>query len=978
MPYIIGGSNYRYKEGCVYHGFLCERIEAIQDYGLMSCTFRHLGTGTEFWYLDRNHIENSFSIHFRTTPFNSTGLPHILEHLTLSGSKKYPVRDPFFKMRNRSIATYMNALTGPDYTLYPFSSMNEIDFRNLQKVYMDAVFRPNLLYLDFLQEGWRLEHKDIHDRESDIVFKGVVYNEMMGAYADNNILFKQKMLNNILPSHAYGHMGAGNALEIPNLTHEDLVNYHRQYYHPSNARIFCYGCFDLEETLMFVDREYLSHYDQIDTSFSRVPSEDRWSQPRSVCIQGTPDSMGPSLDRQNQIAVGLLLCDINDIQENFELKILSELLIRGPNSAFYKSMIEPNFSGGYIRWTGHVPNRKDTYFTVGLQHVAEEDLELFEELFDKTLRKASTDGFKPQHIESVLCNYELTLKQQSECKHLLHKSIVLWNHDGDVVSNLQISEMFTKLRNKLGTNPHYFKQKIEKYFINNTHKLTIIMRPNKSQEIERQYEESKLILKKLEETNDEEFEKIYENGLKLQGFQKAPQNIEVLPSLSINDVQKPFPRPQMKEITIRGVPTLISHEPLAGITYLNCMFNVTGLSVHEAMLLPLFCSVFSEMGTSNHDYRKFDNLVRSNIARIVCTAKVIESVTDCKSYRLELLMRTYAFDKNVNIMLRFCEELLLNFHLEDTDRLKILIGNYISKLTLNVKSQGHLYALIGSSALVTNASRLKSLLSGVDHIDYMKKYVKENSIEAIQDSLKSIGSKVFSRSNLRVAINTSEINVPGIMGSYERFLTHLPTKEQTINTKEIFLQTSSSRHYDLDMPVSFCAKTFFAVPYVHEDHAALRVLSKIITAKYLLPVVREQNGAYAAGAKIGFNGLFNFFSYRDPHSVKTIEVFDKTHEWLQTENHKIDDQAVIEAKLAVLQLVDWPIAPGEINLDSFVLGATYDIYFNYRARLLAVTTREVQNVIEKYFNTESKHFGKCIIGRKSEETKLKKEISKEL
>ncbi|XP_060656402.1 presequence protease, mitochondrial-like [Drosophila nasuta] len=970
IPYIIDGQNYRYKEGHVYQGFRCERVESIPDYGLMSCTLRHLGTGTEFWYLDRNHIENSFSIHFRTTPFNSTGLPHILEHLTLAGSKKYPVRDPFFKMRNRSVATFMNAMTGPDYTIYPVSSMNEVDFRNLQMIYMDAVFRPNLLYLDFLQEGWRLEHKDVHDRNSDIVFKGVVYNEMMGAYADNNILLKQKMLNNILPSHAYGHMGAGNALEMPKLTHEDLVNYHRQYYHPSNARIFCYGSFDLEKTLEFVDKEYLSHYDRMDSSFSCIPSEKRWSEPRRVCIQGRPDTMGPSIDRQNQIAIGLLLCDITDIQENFELKILAELLIRGPNSPFYKSMVEPNFSGGYIRWTGHVPNRKDTYFTVGLQHVSEDDLELFEELFDNTLHKASIEGFDSQHIESVLCNYELTLKQQSECRHLLYKSIVLWNHDGDVVSNLRISELFSKLRNKLKDNPNYFKQKIEKYYINNPHKLIITMRPNECQEIERQLSESKLLLKKLKETSDEEFEQIYENGLKLEAFQKAPQDIEVLPCLSINDVQKPFPRPQMNELTLRGVPTLISHEPLAGITYLNCMFNTTGLSLNDSMLLPLFCSVVSEMGTSNHDYRQFDNLVRSKMARIVFTPKVVESVTDGKSYHLGLLMKTYAVDKNVDLMFRLCEELLLNFRLDDTDRLKMLIKNYISKFSLNVRSNGHLYAMMGSSALVTNAGRLKSLLTGVDHVDYMKKYVKENSIEAIRDSLKSIGSKVFSRNNLRVAINTSENNVSSILGNYERFLTHLPTQHQMINTKEIFLQEPSFRHYNLDMPLNFCSKTIFAVPYVHEDHAALRVLAKILTAKYLLPVVREQNGAYGAGAKIGFDGLFNFFSYRDPHSAKTIEVFDKTYEWLQTGNCKIDQQAIFEAKLAVLQLVDWPIAPGEINSDSFVLGATYDIYFNYRARVLAVTVNEVLNVIEKYFKNESKHFGKCVIGRKSVEIEV--------
>ncbi|KAH8261544.1 hypothetical protein KR044_010913 [Drosophila immigrans] len=968
MPYVINGQNYRYKEGHIYQGFRCERVEAIPDFGLMSCTLRHIGTGTEFWYLDSIDCQNVFSIHFRTQPLDSTGLPHVLEHLVLCGSKKYPVRDLFYKMICRSVANFMNAMTGPDYTMYPFTTKNEADFRNLQKVYLDSVFRPNLLHMDFLQEGWRLEHQDVHDQDSDIAIKGVVYNEMIGSYADNSRFFKQKMLNYIHPD-SYRHISPGIQLDIPKLTLEDLVSYHSQYYHPSNARIFCYGCFDLEKTLEFVDKEYLSHYDRIDTSFSRTPSESRWSEPRHACIQGRPDS-SISVDHQNRVGIGLLMCDIADIQENFELKVLSELLIRGPNSPFHKSMIEPNFSGGYTKWTGYMATCKDTYFNVGLQDVADDDVELFENRFDNTLQKTIEEGFDSKHVEAILCTQELFRKQQSECKRLLYRSTVLWNHDGDVVLNLKISEMFEKLRIKLKENPKYFEQKIEKYFINNKHKLTLTMHSSESQKIERQHAEAKLILQKLEESSDQEFKNIYENGLELEAFQKMPQNIKILPCLLINDVQKPSPRPQMKEITLRGVPTLISYEPIEGITYLKCMFNSTGLSLNDAMLLPLFCNVFTEMGTSTYDYRQCDNLIRSKMARLECMAKVVESVTDGKSYRLGLLMKTYALDRNVPDMFRLCEELLLNFQLEDTNLLKMLITNYISKLTLDVAKIGHLHVIMGSSALVTNASQLKSLLSGVDHIEFMKKYVKENNIEAIRDSLKSIGSKVFNRSNLRVAIDTSENNLSNIMSDYERFLTHLPTLEQTIDTKEVLLLKPSSRYYNLDMPLSYCGKAFFAVPYVHEDHPALRVLAKFLTSKYLWPMVREKNGAYGAGARIGFDGIFSVHSYRDPNAAVTMELFDKTYEWLQANSQKLDEQALFEAKLGVLQLVDWPNSPGELSLDSFILGATYDIYLQYRSCLLAVTADEVQHVIEKYFRNEPKHFGKCILGPKSEEIQV--------
>ncbi|ALC40081.1 maker587 [Drosophila busckii] len=218
-PYILPDRSYKYKEGKVYNEFLCERVEYISDFELMSCTMRHLGTGTKLWYIDRNDTNNVFSINFRTPPFDSTGLPHILEHLALCGSKKFPVRDPFFKMLNRSVATNMNALTAVDFTVYPFSSRNEVDFRNIQQIYLDAVFSPNLYYLDFLQEGWRFEHSDINDPRSEIMLKGIVYNEMKGIFSENTRIFKRSMIKNLLPSYAYSYVAGGDPLEIPKATY---------------------------------------------------------------------------------------------------------------------------------------------------------------------------------------------------------------------------------------------------------------------------------------------------------------------------------------------------------------------------------------------------------------------------------------------------------------------------------------------------------------------------------------------------------------------------------------------------------------------------------------------------------------------------------------------------------------------------------------------------------------------------------------
>ncbi|XP_030554135.1 presequence protease, mitochondrial [Drosophila novamexicana] len=980
MPHVMADPKYKYSEGKIYHGFQCERIEYIPDFELMSCTLRHVGTGTEFWYIDRKDANNVFSINFRTTPFDSTGLPHILEHLALCGSKNFPVRDPFFKMLNRSVATFMNAMTGPDYTLYPFSTMNEVDFRNLQKIYLDAVFRPNLAYLDFLQEGWRLEHKELCNRDSELIIKGVVYNEMKGAFSENSQVFTQNLLNNMLPDHTYGYVSGGNPLEIPKLTHKDLVEFHRKYYHPSNARMFCYGSFDLMKTLAFVDKEYLSQHKCIDNSYSRIPKQKPWQQPRNVHIPSRLDSMGATFDRQNQIAIALLMCDTTDIQESFELNVLSEVLIRGPNSAFYKSLIEPNFSGGYNQSTGYSSDCKDTYFVVGLQDLKVEDFKKFNELFDQTVHKTIEGGFETQHVESVLHNLELSLKHQSPHfgNALLFNSTSLWNHDGDIVSSLRVSEMIARLRCNLKENKNYFQQKMEKYFTNNTHKLTLTMSPDECYEENFKKAEAEMLKQKVNALDSAKYKEIYENGLKLEASQKGTENTDVLPCLSLNDVKQPPKIPTIEVQTIQDVPTQLCKVPTNEITYLKCLFNITGLSRDEVVLVPLFCNVINDMGTANHNFREFDKLVLSKTAGIDIKLNFVENVKDAKSYRLGLMMNTHALDKNVADMFALCEELLLNFRLDDTDRLKMLIENYISNISVGIASSGHLYAMLSSAALVSDAAKLKSLLSGVDHIDFMKKYVQQNSTEQIRDKLRNIGSKVFSKSNMRVAINSSESFQPTALEHCETFLKNLPTLENMSAKSELHLLEPSFQHFVMNIPVNYCAKAFFAVPYLHEDHPVLRVLAKLVSAKYLLPVVREQNGAYGAGAKIGSDGIFCFFSYRDPHSTKTLDAFDKTYEWLKAESNKLDQQTLFEAKLGVLQQLDSPIAPGNIGIDYFLYGVSQEMFIKYRSRVLSVTVDELRNVIEKYFKKEPKHFGKCILGpandKLEQETNLKWQI----
>ncbi|XP_055603455.1 presequence protease, mitochondrial [Uranotaenia lowii] len=959
----------RYKPGNRYNGFLCTRSEFIPDFNMTAFMFQHEKTGLEYLHIDRNDTNNVFSVNFRTTPFDSTGLPHILEHNVLCGSKLYPVRDPFFKMLNRSLATFMNAMTGPDYTLYPFSSTNEIDYRNLQSIYMDAVFRPNLKYLDFLQEGWRLEHSELRNKASELVFKGVVYNEMKGAFSENSAIFGQKFFNQILPDHTYGHVSGGDPLDIPQLTHENLVDFHRKYYHPSNARIFSYGNFDLNKTMQFVNEQYLNDFERIDPSYSVIPSQKRWRTPHMSHIQSRYDNMGAPLERQNQIAIGFLTADITNVYETFVLYILSELLVKGPNSYFYKSLIEPNISGGYNQLTGFDPNIRDTMFVVGLQDVAVEDFAEVRKIFDRTIEQVVDKGFEKNHIESVLHHIELHMKHQSTKfgLGLLFNLTPLWNHNGDLIKSLNVGALVKQLRENLQRDPSYLQQKVSYYFLNNKHRLTMTMSPDTLYEEKFNAREKEILTRKVSKLTKKDREHIYKEGIQLSEEQKTVPNTDVLPCLKLDEIVKATDRSDIDTKTINNVPTQFCRVDTNGITYFRGILDAAVLSDEEKLLIPLFNAIINQFGTRDINYRDFDQLISSKTAGISFNIHLVENINDNGKYEFGVHFGSYALNKNVPAMFDILKLVFTEIDLTDVARFKMLLENYMSELSVGIAQSGHFYAMQNANGLVTESGRFKEKLMGIEHIAFMKQLSANFTPEQILQKLKLLADALFRTASLRCALNYDPSFESDVIQQYETFLSNIPkrTTESQWNTSNKL--SSSCRHTVMNIPINYGAKSIVAVPFTHPDYASLKVLAKFLSSKYLLPVVREQNGAYGAGAKITTDGLFNFFSYRDPNSRVTLDVFDQAHQWAAENVSKMDPQTLFEAKLGVLQQLDVPIAPIDRGMVLFQQGISEELYEKHRNEMLTVGKDQLLKVNETYLRPGAVDVvGKSILGPKNE------------
>lgn len=964
--------------GTTYHGFKCIDSKFYPEFNMTAYLLDHEKLHTKLLHVDRNDSNNVFSVNFRTPIYDSTGLPHILEHLALCGSKNFPVRDPFFKMINRSLATFMNAMTGPDYTLYPFSSTNEKDFRNLQKIYLDAVFNPNLRHIDFLQEGWRLENEDLNDINSEISFKGVVFNEMKGAFATNNAILNYAIMNNLLPNTTYGHISGGWPLEIPKLTWENLVEFHSKHYHPSNARVFSYGNFDVLKSMKILNDEYLSTYCALESSFSKVSPQQRWTEPKVEQVTCRFDTIGASIERQCQMAIGYVLADITDAYEVLLLHVLSELLVKGPNSSFYKTLIEPNVIGGsFSQTTGYDAQLKDTTFVVALQNINSKDFDLVEKVFNETVDDVIAKGFDKDHVQSILNSIELGIKHQTPQfgLHLLFGLTPAWNHDTNVLDSLDIGKHFDELKRNL-SDDSFLQRKVKEYFKDNKHRLTVKMMPDETYEDKLKQGEDDLLKEKVSKLTDADKENMFNVTNQLAKEQKeAPNNIHLLPCLTMNDISKTVEELNIQHVKFNNIPTQLTLVDTNSIVYTRGVCHANHLTTEEILLLPLLTQVFAKMGTKSYDFRELDKLINLKTSGISFNLHMAENITDVNKYEIGVEFSSYCLHQNTADMFNLIKELLLNFQLIDVQRFAVLLEDYISSLTADIAQTGHMYAIQGASSLITEALQLKAQLNGIKHIEYMKKLSAEKSPEEILAQLQQTAQHLFSQCTMKYALNMSEWHKADVMKVFNGFTNDLKPcvdvarlkAPKDVSSKQLSKSADSvsGLHHVVNLPVNYCSKSILTVPYTSKAYAPLQVLSKLLTSKYLLPVVREQNGAYGAGARQDINGTFSFYSYRDPRSQETLEVFDDSINWLRENWNQIDDQAVFEAKLSVLQGIDAPVAAGNKGLREFNYGITTEIFSNNRNRIINTKKEKLQKIFEKYLITNETKYtcsGKCVLG----------------
>ncbi|XP_053429255.1 presequence protease, mitochondrial isoform X2 [Nycticebus coucang] len=885
-----------------------------------------------------------------------------------------------------------------DYTLYPFSTQNRKDFQNLLSVYLDATFFPCLRELDFWQEGWRLEHEDPSDPQTPLIFKGVVFNEMKGAFTDNERIFSQHLQNRLLPDHTYSVVSGGDPLCIPELTWEQLRQFHATHYHPSNARFFTYGNFPLEQHLKQIHDEALSKFQKIEPS-TAVPVQRPWDRPREFQITCGPDPFAADPSKQTTVSVSFLLPDITDIFEAFTLSLLSSLLISGPNSPFYKALIESGLGTDFSPDAGYNGYTREAYFSVGLQGIAEKDIETVRALIDRTLDEAAQKGFEDDRIEALLHKLEVQMKHQSTSFGLTLTSCVAscWNHDGDPVELLKLGDQLVKFRQCLEENPDFLKEKVKRYFKNNQHKLTLSMRPDDKYHEKQVQMEAEKLKQKVQPLSLEDKRQIYEKGLELRALQSQPQDASCLPALKVSDIEPTVPVTELDVVLAAGdTPIQYCVQPTNGVVYFRAFSSLNSLPRELRPYVPLFCYVLTKMGCGVLDYREQAQQIELRTGGMTVSPHVLPDDSHLDTYEQGVLFSSLCLDRNLPDMMHLWAEIFNSPHLEEEERFRVLVKMSAQELANGIPDAGHLYASVRASRTLTPAGDLQETFSGMDQVRLMKSVAEMEDVTPVLRTLSLIGTHLLTCDDMRCAVNVTPQQRPQAEREVERFLgalgrgsrerkpVHLHEVEKPAHngpdgntdacgsqivrkliTEPTFEPCQMKTHFPLPFQVNYVGECIRTVPYTDPGHASLKILAHLMTAKFLHTEIREKGGAYGGGAKLSHSGVFTFYSYRDPNSMETLQAFGKAVDWAKS--GAFTQQDVEEAKLSVFSAVDAPIAPSDKGLDHFLYGLSDEMKQAQREQLFTVSHDSLVAASHAYLGTGRSPHGVAILGPENAE-----------
>jgi len=924
--------------------------------------YRHLATGAQHLHLSADDNNNAFLVAFLTVPTDSTGVAHILEHTSLCGSQRYPVRDPFFLMLRRSLNTFMNAFTGSDWTAYPFASQNTKDFDNLLQVYLDAVFFPNLNALDFAQEGHRVEFETPTNPNTPLVYKGIVFNEMKGALSSPVQRLLQTVHYHLFPTITYHHNSGGEPKEIPNLTHEQLKAFHATHYHPSNAIFMTYGDRPAESHQRFFQDCALQNFQAINLNLS-IPDEQRYDTPQQAIAHYSLDE-AENTQNKTHIVLAWLLGKSTDIHEVMKANLLTGVLLSNSASPLRHALETTNLGIAPSPLCGLDDSSRETNFMCGLEGSNQEQAEAVEAFILQVLTEIADKGVPPEFVESVLHQIELSQREITGDSfpyglHLLINPLSAMIHGGDPVAFLDIDSALTALREEC-KNPKFIPDLVQSLLLDNPHRVRLIMAPDTklaAQEIA----EERARLKALEATlTAADKTKIIEQTIALEARQQTNDDPEMLPKVGLEDIANDLKIPVGTEKPVNGLPATWYARGTNGMVYQNIIIDLPDLEPELLEMLPLFCDCITEVGCGNKDYREMAAQQAAVTGGIGARISLRGSISDVQTLQSIFSLSSKALVRNQAPLTNLLRETLETVRFDEWQRLRELIAQYRAESDHSITGRGHHFVMTACSSGMNPSGYLQHHWYGLIGLQRLR--ALDDSFEADEKNVKTFAAQL-ERIRDKLLAAPRQLLIVSEEEQQETLATTLATGWQNvpINQETVHQGFNPSPVHSMikeawrtQTQVNFCAKAYFTVPAGHPDAAALVVLGNVLQNGYLHTALREQGGAYGGGAGYdGNTGAFRFYSYRDPRLVDTLADFDHALNWLQDTPH--EPRALEEAILGIISRLDRPGSPaGEAKTAFFnqLQGRTPEQRREFRQRVLHVKMEDLQRVATTYLQPD--------------------------
>lgn len=941
------------------------RVEDVQSDGFI---LRHKKSGARIAILSNNDDNKVFYIGFRTPPEDETGVPHIIEHTTLCGSKKFPVKDPFIELAKGSLNTFLNAMTYPDKTVYPVASCNDQDFKNLMDVYLDAVFNPNITKYEeiFKQEGW---HYELTGKDDELKINGVVYNEMKGAYSSPDEVLSSQIYRSLFPDNTYSKDSGGNPEYIPKLTYEAYLDFYHKYYHPSNSYIYLYGDMDVVERLEWLDKEYLSQYEykKVNSEINKQPA---FHEIKNVEAQYSI-TMDDSQENKTYLSYNRVVGDTLDKMLYQAFDVLDYALVSSPGAPVKQALIDAGI--GDDVYGSYDAGILQPVFSFVAKNANASQADEFESIIENTLKEVVKTGINKEALLAGINSSEFKFREADFGqfpKGLLFGLNCLdsWLFDDmKPFIHLECLDTFAKLRRAVDTD--YFEKLIQEYLLDNTHGSSVTVKPKRGLGNEKEEALAKELSDYKASLSDEEIKKLIEDTEHLKKYQEEPssdEDLRKLPMLTRADMKKnamPFSNIEDELLDVKVVRHDIESN---GIDYISFLFDAGDFEQSELGYLGFFTNALGLVSTEKYSYTDLANATNIYTGGISTGTASHPDIKDRNNFVFKFEVKLKVLEKNLDKALELMEQMLLTSDFTDTKRLGELVAQIKARLQANLSSSGHLVAAMRSMSSFSRYALYQDELKGIAFYRSICRIEKElsESPERVSDKLAAIAKKLFARNRMLISFTGNNEAYGNAKPSLEKVIAGFNKMSTMGKQAEVHFNTAKEAFVDASQ-IQYVAKTGDFVCEGYEYTGALRLLRIILSYDYLWINVRVKGGAYGCMNTFLRSGESYFVSYRDPNLSDTLDVYDRIPEYIKS--FSPDERDMTKYIIGTFSALDTPMNPeakGSRSLSAYLEGITYEQIQKERDEILNAQPEDIRrlaDLVEAVLKKDSI----CVIGNEN-------------